>query len=87
MEHVKIIGGPERKAYNKKGVIPMNFSEEDPFYDISARLNTLDRKCKSGEIQDLIILVSYGETMTTYWRGNSRRTTALGMLEFAKELL
>ncbi len=83
MDKLKISGGPDRKAFGKNNIIPMNMSD-DSFWDTPAHLNTIDEDCKSGKIIDLIIVSRYKGSLVIHWRGNSPMTTALGMLEWAK---
>lgn len=83
----EIIGGHERRALNIENVVPLNFSKSDPFWDIPIVLDLIDKGCKSGEISDLIIIIKKEKGIVIKWRGDDPLTTALGMLEYAKELL
>lgn len=83
----KATGGPDRKAFRGKNIIPVNFLKDDPFWDVPPKLNNIDENCKSGEIKDLMIIERTEDSVRYYWRGNSPMTTGLGMLEYAKEQL
>jgi len=87
MESPKISGGPERKSFSVTGVVPTSFSKEDPYWDIGAELNTIDGDCRSGKIRDMVIIRRHDDSINFYWRGISPLTTALGMIEYAKEQL
>jgi len=83
-------GGPERKAFGIDKVVPMNFSGEDPFWDVAPKLNQIEESCRSGEISDLVIIerrVKPTPQVRSYWRGDEPLTTVLGMLEYAKSIL
>lgn len=83
----RILGGPQRDAFDIDNVIPTNFTGNDPYAATPGHLNTIDKGCKSGDIKDLIIISRWGDHVKIHWRGTRPLTTALGMLEYAKELL
>lgn len=83
----KITGGPERRSLRRANVTPVNFSSDDPFWDLPVMLNQLEESCRSGDVQDVLIITRDGRGVDWYWRGESPMTTALGMLEYAKDML
>jgi hypothetical protein len=86
---LKIKGGPERAALdgrNADKVIPINFSSDDPFWDIAAKCIELECECRDGTISDLLILKrkSDGSGYEFAWRGTSRLSTIIGIMEAVK---
>jgi len=81
----KILGGPSRKAFGKKDIIPMNFTDgTDPFWDLAPKLNEVEKEARNGKTNVLIIIQRSDEGISTYWRGTKPLTAALGSLEFGK---
>ncbi len=85
MSKPKISGGPDRKAFGIDNVIPVRMGEEDPFWDTPSYLNHIDEECKSGKIEDLIIVHKHEGRLSMHWRGKNPMTTALGMLDWCKD--
>jgi hypothetical protein len=84
MKAKKIIGGHERKSWLNEDVIKVNFNSEDPSWDVPLLLEEVDKDCKSGKIEDLIIIRRFKDGLSSVWRGKSEMTTGIGMLEYAK---
>jgi len=80
----KIFGGPERKAFEHEKVETVNFSENDPFWDISARFIEIEKEIREGDIEDVVIMCRGKGNTSMVWRGSSPLTTALGMLRIAE---
>ena len=72
------------KALKHKDVIKISFGEKDPFFDLPYILDSIDKKCKSGEMEDMVLVLRTKDSVNTIWRGNGPMTTALGMLEYGK---
>jgi len=79
----RIKGGAEKKAFNKKGIVPVNFSSEDPFWDFGAIFTNIESAIRNGEIEDLIVITRGKKGVLPIWRGMNTLTVALGMLTYA----
>lgn len=73
-----------KEAYGKENVVPVNFLRDNPFYDIGSILTKIEKDINDGEIEDIIIVCRAKDSLRYIWRGESRGTTFLGMLEWAK---
>ena len=79
-------GGPTREAFKAgSNVIPTNFSEKDPFWDLSTQLNGLEKDVRDGKIDTLMIMTRDKEGIFYYWRGKETLTVALCMMEYVKQ--
>ena len=85
-EH-EILGGPERRAFGKDNVHPLNFSESDPFWDVGKISKNLDKNCREGKVEDFILICRTGDGVEYRWRGKSPMTTVLGMLDYTKDMI
>jgi len=65
----------------------MSFSDEDPFWDVGAIANNLDKKCRDGTVLDFILICRTGDDVGYSWRGKSPMTTVLGMMDYAKDMI
>jgi len=84
----KILGGPEKRSFNKDNVYPTNFTSDDPFWDTAAICSNLEQEIREGSIHDFILIQHKEGQLTLNWRGSNPMTTGLGMLAWAeKELL
>ena len=84
----KILGGPEKRSFNKDNVYPTNFTIDDPFWDVATICNTLEEDIRKGLVEDFILIRHEEGRLKLNWRGINPMTTGLGMLAWAeKELL
>ena len=83
----KPTGGPRKESFYRENVTPVNFSNGDPFWDLGAVFATVEKRISNDELTDILIIerrkITDSELKLT-WRGKDPRTTALGMLEWAK---
>ena len=82
-----ITGGPKKEAFNTPKIKPMNFSGNDPFWDLSPMLLDLEKDVRDDKTTTLIIIQQSKAGMRMYWRGTETLITALGLLEYTKQTL
>ena len=89
MERIKYkpAGGPERKAYGIDGVVPVNFNDDDPFFDLGLQLNNIQKRVRDGKTVDVILIEKSDGEVRYYWRGRGRMTGAIGALEYVKDMI
>jgi hypothetical protein len=80
-----VIGGPKREAFNNGNVIPTNFSKEDPFWDLSAQINEIEKDVRDGKVGTLLFITRGKCGIKHFWRGDETLTVALGVLEYVKQ--
>jgi len=90
---IPVSGGPARDSFDKENVIPVNFNESDPFYNLTGKLNKLELLARNNQLVEVFIAFHYtdeaGEKVyVDYdWLGKNRLTSILGVIEYAKETL
>ena len=87
MAKPKIVGGPEARAFDVDKVIPTNFKEGDPFFDVGSIAMNLEKGVRKGKIEDFLVITRGEEGIAMKWRGSNPMTMALGMLSWCRELL
>jgi len=90
---VFISGGPAKESFGKENVIPVSFTEDDPFGNLTGKLNKLESLARKGQLVEVFIAFHFtdesGEMVyIDYdWLGKNRLTSILGTIEYAKETL